>query len=253
MKIFLLLFLVSSANGIYITCRFHIDYYWGGGLGYVYTCYVKSADFSDNSTHITGVGGTHESGFSDADVKMIYFGWIDRCPENLQKIPKGFKKYFPNFIALEFSICPISTLNGDELDEYPNLQWYIHVHSNLTRIPENFFKSTLKMKYIDFSFNKIQNVGANLLDHLKNLQKVFFWGNTCIGRYADSASEVPALIEELRQKCPDIEPEATTQLTTTLSIELPTTIPSSSTPRASSTSIFSVLSCLIVLGYLTCF
>jgi hypothetical protein len=219
MKIFLFLFLVSSARGIYINCNFFNDVDWFV-IGKVYTCYVTSADFSDNSTHITGVGGTHLSGKSSADLKMIYFDWDNGYPRNLNKIPKGFSKHFPNLISLYFDKCPIITLNGDELDEYPNLQWFSHKISNLTSIPGNFFKSTPNMKFISFWYNKIQHVGANLLDHLKNLQAVSFHGNSCIDKYFVSSSEVPALIEELKQKCPDIEPEKMLLTTTT---QAPTT------------------------------
>jgi hypothetical protein len=198
MKVFLFLFLVSSASGIYINCKFKDDTW--SVIGKVYTCNVLSTDFSDNSTHITGVKGTHLSGKSNADVKVIEFGLSYKCPENLHKIPKGFSNYFPNFIGLWLSGCQISTLNGDELDEYPNLQYYVHILSDLTSIPGNFFKSTPNMKNINFANNKIQNVGANLLDHLKNLQAVSFHGNSCINNYVYYASQVPALIEELRQK-----------------------------------------------------
>jgi hypothetical protein len=214
MKIFLFLFLVSSASGIIINCEFYTEYNWED-LGDVYGCAVSLADFSDNSTHITGYEGTHFDKKSSVDVKHVAFGWFEKCPENLQKIPKGISKIFPNLIGLLFEGCPFSTLNDDELDEYPNLQYYSHNHSNMKRIPGNFFKSTPNMKVIDFNYNKIKNVGANLLDHLKNLQHVHFSGNSCIDKYVGSSSGVPALIEELRQKCPDNEPETTTQLTTT--------------------------------------
>jgi hypothetical protein len=224
MKIFLFLFLVSSASGIIINCEFNNDNNWFV-IGKVKTCHVTSADFSDNSTHITGVGRTHSSGKSNVYVKMIHFGWPFDCPVNLQKIPKGFLKYFPNLIGLSFKKCPISTLNGDELDEYPNLQFYAQQDSNLTRIPGNFFKSTPNMKLIYFGINKIQNVGANLLDHLKDLQEVYFYKNSCIDKDALSSSQVPALIEELRQKCPDIEPEQIIPFTTAISTttQAPTT------------------------------
>jgi hypothetical protein len=134
--------------------------------------------------------------------KVIYSGAI--------KIPKGFLNYFPNFIGLFSWGCPISTLNGDELDEYPNLEFYSQEKSYLVRVPGNFFKSTPKMKVFNFYGKKIQNVGVNLFNHLIYLQQLYFDENTCINKDADSASEVPALIEELIQKCPDIEPETTT-------------------------------------------
>jgi hypothetical protein len=80
-----------------------------------------------------------------------------------------------------FYRCPISTLNGDELDEYPNLESYGHVHSHLVRIPRNFFKSTPKIK-ISFSGNYIKHVVANLFDHLKVLEELYFHDNACIDR-----------------------------------------------------------------------
>jgi hypothetical protein len=86
MNSFLFLFFVSIASGIHITCGFH-DYKWRL-IGEVYTCTVTSADFSDNSTHITGVGGIHKRGKSSVDVQMINFGWPAGCPDNLLKIPK---------------------------------------------------------------------------------------------------------------------------------------------------------------------
>jgi hypothetical protein len=233
MKIFLFLFLVSSASGIYIKCKFNDDVDWSV-IGKVYTCKVTSTNFSDNSTHITGVGGTHLSGKSSADVGMIQFGLSYKCPENLHKIPKGFLKHFPNFIGLYFYECPISTLNGDELDEYPNLQYYSHKISNLISIPGNFFKSTPNMKFISFVFNKIQHVGANLLDHLKNLEQVWFYKNSCI---MQNATKVPAFIEELRQKCPDIEPETTTQAPTTTMKTIPVEVSLISTSTTAQTTI----------------
>jgi predicted RNase H-like nuclease (RuvC/YqgF family) len=78
------------------------------------------------------------------------------------------------------------------------------------------------MKLISFGINKIQNVGANLLDHLKDLQEVYFYKNSCIDKSVYISSQVPGLIEELRQKCPDIEPVTTSQAPTTTS-EPPTT------------------------------
>jgi hypothetical protein len=131
---------------------------------------VTSINFSDNSTHITGVGGTHKRGKSSVDFQMINFGWPAGCPENLQILPKGLLKIFPNFIGLMFSKCTISTLNGDELDEYINLQFYAQNYSNLMRVPGNFFKTTLNMKFISFAVNKIQHVGVNFFNNLKSLK-----------------------------------------------------------------------------------
>jgi hypothetical protein len=111
-----------------------------------------------------------------------------------------------------FSKCTISTLNGDELDEYINLQFYTQNYSNLTRIPGNFFKLTLNMKFISFAVNKIENVGVNLFKNLKNLKEIYFGLNNCINENAEKSWKVQRLIEEIRQKCPDNEQETTTRM-----------------------------------------
>lgn len=201
MKYFLLLILIfSSASAIKISC-YYLDGDWDT-IGDVYTCNIASVDFSDNSTHVTEVTGEHKDGRSNDDVKMIWFSYWT-CPDfNIKAIPKGLLTFFPNFIAFFFGKCSISHLNGDELEEYPNLQFYAHNNvDDLTRIPGNLFASTPNMKYIGFIFNNIEHVGEGLLDNLKNLKKVSFERNVCIDRYDVTSSDIPELINELKRKC----------------------------------------------------
>jgi chromosome segregation ATPase len=124
--------------------------------------------------------------------------------------------FFPNFIAFSIQRCAISHLNGNELEEYPNLKWYTHFDSNVTRIPGNYFASTPNMSSVNFERNRIQHVGESLLDNLQDLQRAIFSDNICISKDAENPSEIPALIETLRQNCPDIEQDTTTTLATTL-------------------------------------
>jgi hypothetical protein len=143
--------LISTASGIFITCDFNKTIYWPVVIN-VYACLVTSIDLFDNSTHITGVNGTHYIGNSNEDVTMVIIGPPSfQCSQsNLTTIPKGFLNFFPSLIALGTSTCSIDFLNGDELEEYPNLQWFLLRASNLTRVPGNFFASTTNMKFVDF-------------------------------------------------------------------------------------------------------
>lgn len=202
MKFFVFLIFLSGASGIFITCDF---YYTSWDLiGDTYVCEVTSADFSDNSTHITGYNGTHLSGNSSFDVGIVEFN-CDYYSLNFTTIPKGFLEIFPNKKGLFFESCPINVLNGDELDEYPNLKFFAIYYSNLTRVPGNLFNKTPDLVFVYFALNQIQHVGNGLLDHLQNLQEAYFFGNICISKIASNPSEIPALIEALRQNCPDIE------------------------------------------------
>lgn len=206
MKILIIFLLIASSYGVHITCQFNYDYNWAV-IGRVYTCSIILMDFSDNSTHITGCNGTHIVGKSNAHVQMVNV-YSNACPKT---IPKGFSNFFPKIIAMRFLNClNLSFLNGDELNEYSNLEWYGHFGSNLKRVPGEFFASNPKMKVIFFDRNKIQHVGKKLLNDLKYLQQAWFISNVCISQGASNPSQIPALTEVLHQDCTDIELETTT-------------------------------------------
>lgn len=212
MKFFIILLIISTTSGLQIDCHFSYDHVWHE-IGQVYTCEVISMDFSDNSTDLTSYSGTHVPGNSADDVKAFYFGTL--CPQfGLTFVPRGFLNFFPNFNMLEFNTCTIDTLDGDELDEYPNLERFVLVHSSVQRIPGNLFEFNKNLRYIWFGF-RIMRVGDNLLDDLENLDQAYFWDNSCINQTALTPEEVPALIEGLKIKCPDVDPTTSTESTTT--------------------------------------
>lgn len=101
------------------------------------------------------------------------------------------------------------TLKGNELDEYPKLQFFRMWTGKLQRVPGNFFHLTPSIKYIDFDGNDIKHVGKNLIENLRDLQVADFQNNFCINTFASDESEVPALLEVLFQNCTDIKFETT--------------------------------------------
>jgi hypothetical protein len=87
MKILLIFLLFSSSNSIKIECDFKQMSF--ELLSDRYTCEVISADFSENSTHITSSGGTHQVGFDNENVTMVFWS-----QEELAIVPKGFLSVF---------------------------------------------------------------------------------------------------------------------------------------------------------------
>lgn len=197
MKLLLILFAIAGASGIHIDCFYYQENF--EVLGELYTCYVYSMDSSVNSTHITGYSGQHLSGYSSADVKGISFNPVPQC--ELKIVPKGILNVFPNFLAIYIHQCPIETLNGDELAEYQNLQWWGIRLSNITHVPGNLFASNPQMKLVAFVENGIYHVGGGLLDNLHKLEQVLFFNEICIDMFTESPSEIPALIETLKRNC----------------------------------------------------
>lgn len=213
MKFILLSILFTSVSGIRISCSFNNDNDYIG-LGRVYACVMTSLDVSDDPIMVTGIIGGHFNGNSDSDVQLMMFG--SNCDQySLSNVPKGLLSYFPNLIAIGFFSCSINTLNGDELNEYSNLQWFSLNYSNLTRVPSNLFSSTSNLQYVNLGYNLIENVGVGLLSSLQNLQSVRFLENPCINQQALTAADIATLIDALQQNCPDIA--TTTQTTSTAS------------------------------------
>lgn len=213
MKIFLLFLFITGSSGIFTTCRFALDTWVT--IGEVYACEVDFMDFSDNQTHLTGYNGTHLSGKTSDDVTAIYFIQDSCMRYNLTTIPKGMSIVFPNLIGMWYHTCPISNLVGDELDEYSKLEMWGLVNTNLSRVPGNFFKSTLNLKFVSFYNNQLQHVGEGLLNDLQDLELAVFINNICIDMTASGSFLISILIEALSLQCSDIDPETTTQVTTT--------------------------------------
>lgn len=147
-------------------------------LGQVYTCNVTAIDFTSNSTFIDG---SHLSGNSSDDKQVITFHeYCLHTTNTLPFVPNGLLEFFPNFIGLQMGHCSITTLHGNELEEYSNLQWCGFHNVSVTRVPGNFFASTLNMRLVNFGENEIERVGFGLLDNLKYLERAYILYNVCI-------------------------------------------------------------------------
>lgn len=209
-QIFLLLTLISTSLSLHIRCNFNFNSNWVV-IGRVYTCDATIIDITSNGTTYEG---EHLPGNSSADVRMIDFGVNSNCSQ-LSSIPSGFSSIFSNFNAIYFIGCGINFLNGSELDEYPQLEWFGLYRSQLERIPGNFFGQTRNLRFVNFNSNQITRVGKYLLDDLENLERVYFNNNVCVNKYATNSTGIQELIQVLRDDCYDSDMTTVSYKTTT--------------------------------------
>jgi hypothetical protein len=203
MKYFFLLLLSTAVSSIHITCRFDTG---GASFGSCYRCFISAVDFSDGSTHVTTFDGEHLEGYSDEDVCQFYLVYCDQF--NIRTFPRGFSKLFPNTRSVVLSQCEITSLIGDELEEFPNLQEFWLVHSNVTRIPGNFFVPTPNIEFIALQLNPFRRVGEGLFDNLEKLYELYFFNNACVDERlsARNPDQIPALVGTIKTYCPDVPP-----------------------------------------------
>lgn len=201
-KLIFLLSLIQTALSITINCNYKLTSWII--IEEIYTCQVGLVDLSDDPIHVTEVTGSHKKGKSNEDVHGVVFENED-CPGfNLKVIPRGFLEFFPDLILLVFRGCSITSLNGDELSEYPKLEYFSIGYSDLEKIPGNFFDHTPNMKGIIFFYNKIRIVDEGLLDNLNNLKRADFDQNPCVDISAQTPEEIQHLKEVLKENCKEI-------------------------------------------------
>jgi hypothetical protein len=177
-----------------------------------------------------GYNGSHVGNRNRNDVRGVRFPADVCASSNLTEIPNNLLNIFPNLIALEFINCPITTLSGFELENYPNLEVFELSFTDLERIPGNFFNITNSISHINFSDNKIKFTGTNLLNHLNNLRRLYFERNICIDMHAQNNNQINALIQCLNNNCRDNDEGSTTTF-----IPAPPSVPTASLPSTTST------------------
>lgn len=187
----------ATIYAITFDCTFEISEHYIG-VGPLYRCRAEISGIFD-SRNLTDVSGDHLVGKNNTDVGEIFItGYTD-----LDFVPQGMIKFFPNLVAIGLIYSGIRKLNGDELHEYPRLKMTTLSHGQLERISGNLFQKTPEMVIIVFFNNSIIHVGDNLLNNLENLDFVNFLFNACIDM--QSINPFDRLIENLRTFCRDVE------------------------------------------------
>lgn len=190
------LIIIASASALNFNCQF-VDVTWMG-IGAHYQCQTKPSKPSNVETqYVTGVSGIHTSNRTNNDVDAIH---ISNCT-NLSYIPKGLLSIFPNLIGIYLDGCDITSLNGTELNEYPQLRLFALELSPLQYVPGNLFSHNPDIFFVSFTDNKISAIGRDLLSSLNKLSEAYFENNTCINANATTIQEVPAFNEKLIREC----------------------------------------------------
>lgn len=197
MKSLILIFaLLSVTRAVIFDCSFIMRD--DSQLSLTYSCNHPTLLEMYESETVTAVYGTHMSGKSNADVRLLRINGIPTLPY----FPRGIENFFPNLNAIGISNGNIASLQGNELDPFRNLTWFVlDGHSPLQRIPGNLFANTPLLTSIWLYGNKIKQVGENLFNNLPQLRYANFFYNYCINR-AEYIGKLPELIENIRTQCP---------------------------------------------------
>jgi hypothetical protein len=170
---------------------------------FIYICVLNSYSDEENKI-ITAVYGNHRHKKTNEDVQLIHLNLVAK---NLDYIPRGFEEFFPNLNAIGVNGGKITKLDGDELENYENLERFSIQNSQLEFVPGNLFSNNKKIKNISFFRSNIKYFGEGLLDGLNDLERVDFRfdfsSRNCIHEIAETPSEIEQLKRKLRENCND--------------------------------------------------
>lgn len=190
----MVLIAVASTSALTFNCKF-VEAPWMA-IGINYQC--QTVPFNvQSSQYVTSISGVHMDNKTNHDVIAIH---ISKCA-HLSYIPKGLLNIFPNLIGIYLDSCGVKSLNGTELNEYPQLKLFALELSPLYYVPGNLFALNPDILLISFVGNKINATGRNLLSNLNKLSEVYFEDNVCINDNATTMEEIPEFNEKLNRDC----------------------------------------------------
>lgn len=194
MAIFLVF--IATAHGFTINCVYE-DLNWGGILPSEYTC-TGTVSASDNNTSVLTVTGTHLTGRTNADVRgfSIYNSQITN------RLPSNINSFFPNIVAVDWVFGTLSTINSEDLRQFPNLIMLSVFGNQLTLLDSNLFTHTRSLRWVELSNNRITNIGEGILANLTDLQFVLFERNTCYSTIATTPESIAEIQEAFITECP---------------------------------------------------
>lgn len=202
MKIIIFALIISVIDAFEINCAYMNVVY--PSLGLTYTCMVhRSLSItSPNQQTVTRVRGIHLAGRTNADVRMVNFDDVD----DLVVVPRGLSAFFSNIEGIRIFDSDVRNLNGNELNEYVNLRWFVIFDSDVIRIPGNFFERNPNLIYVSFDDNDVRQVSSELFSSNYNVTGMHFIGfrdNICINRAAITSQQIENLLVHLSLNCSD--------------------------------------------------
>lgn len=198
LSIVLLFITLKPSNSLEIDCNFKLFYF--GEIGALYLCSVTNlSNLSEQK--VTKISGIHQSGKTNKDVEAI---WIEDN-KSLSNFPKGVSKFFPNLKAFLIFDANIKELFGDELNEFPLLQFISLQYCGLKKISSNLFVNTPNLVLINFNNNLLEKVGHDLfkpLDVMK-IHRLGFLNNRCISKEEINGNLAifVEIIKEVQENC----------------------------------------------------
>lgn len=201
-----------SAEAVRFYCRFT----WAGVpvVGIFYAC--NPLVYLSESTFLVSVDGLHQQNddgtgyLTNDDV-----GCLTIRNQSLTFFPEEIDYFFKNLRIIDVSgDNNILSINGKDLQPFPQLEHFGMNGNNFTSLDGNLFSFNKRLKSIDLDNNRIRHIGEDLVTNLTLLQTLSLKNNYCVNKTVNTRAEVRELAPQLYDLCPPLDVQTTTELPT---------------------------------------
>jgi len=155
---------VHGATSMTINCHYQMMEHVNNDPE-VYTCIAQDVTVTNNDVTVTGATGTHMSGKSDGDVRMVFFA---NSPK-MNYLPRDVIKPFPNARGLRVIDSGISFIDRSTFREMGQLSVMDLENNTISVVPEDTFYDMPKLTYLSVAGNHISYLSPELLKGMKEL------------------------------------------------------------------------------------
>jgi len=121
---------------------------------------------------------------------------------NLNSIPSGIDKFFPNLIGILFIRCNILQVWQANFKPFPEIRCILLPQNQLEVLEKDLFEYNKKLEYLNFLVNNFKHIDAKILD---NLHALTFINITCVGVQLASSSTKLAFENLFASECQNFE------------------------------------------------
>lgn len=169
-------------------------------MGRAYTCSVSNLTVTEPNKLVEAITGSHEDRKTNNDVVKVN---IDK--QICLFFPSGFEYFFPNIEGLRVAQSGLISLKQPDISPFLLLRNCDMFNNQLKVLDSNVFEKNLNLEYLYFGDNQLSVIGFNILKPLNKLHKAVFQGNQCIGKNADTSSELVKLQKSINQMCGSVK------------------------------------------------
>lgn len=168
------------------------------------SCFVENLNITTQNQLVTSVNGQSAAEFQGQGVNGFF-----SIEQTINYMPKGLDKFFPNLELIQIYNSKLKSIVKSDLASFSTSKTLFLPFNEIETLSSNLLSNNLQLYSIDLNSNKLATIGEKTFETLAKLEQLNVSNNLCIDSHTMTKEDIPALLDELKQKC------SQTKITTT--------------------------------------